>query len=471
VLHPDVHNWRKLSDALKRAATVMTKILVLCKSGRLHAIISALKSSTRPVELYALAEVENPGLEGIAGVRRGKTDSVEEVKAYAKEVQPDFVVIGPEEPLFAGVVNELEAIGIPCVGPKKEVARIEWSKAFARDLIRECLPWANPRYRVFTSVAGISDFLRELGDFVIKPDGLTGGKGVKVSGDHLADISDAIAYCREVFASGHAQIVIEEKLDGEEFTLQSFCDGTRVVHTIPVQDHKRLREGDRGPNTGGMGSYSCEDHSLPFLSSDDLAAAKRANTTIASALREKTHVPYKGILYGGFMATSEGVKVVEYNSRFGDPEVMNVLPLLETDFVSICEAIIDGTLSESHVKFARKATVCKYLVPSGYPAASKSPGTIDAVDIPQDTSGLRVFYAALHRGDGSKLELTSSRAMAFVGIGRNLGEAAQIAEAAAAKILGPVQHRKDIGSPALIQARIDHMRALRSKKNHSGRAA
>ncbi|MGE3702258.1 MAG: phosphoribosylamine--glycine ligase [Hyphomicrobiaceae bacterium] len=445
----------------------MTKILILCKSGRLHAIGRALKASRQSVDLYALAEVHNPGLDAIAQVKIGKTDAVAEVVAYAREIKPDFVVIGPEEPLFAGVVDALERIGIPCVGPKKAVARIEWSKAFARTLLSQYLPEVNPRFRVFSAVAGISDFLKDLGDFVIKPDGLTGGKGVKVSGVHLAGVSDAITYCREVFASGHEQIVIEEKLDGEEFTFQSFCDGTHVVHTIPVQDHKRLLDGDKGPNTGGMGSYSCEDHGLPFLAPSDLAAARKANEIVAAALRSETGIPYKGILYGGFIATRDGVKVIEYNSRFGDPEVMNVLPLLETDFVSLCEAIVEGTLSESHVKFAKKATVCKYIVPKDYPTAKKSPGVISAAEVAPDGPNLRVYYAALRRGEGSMLELTSSRALAFVGIGEDLAEAAEIAEAAAAKITGPVHHRKDIGSTALIKARVDHMRDLRSRERRT----
>lgn len=451
-------------------------ILIIDKSGRLHVIAWACRNrvakNVPQPKLYAFSEVKSPALSKLCEeVHRGRTDSVEEVTAYARKVRPDFVIIGPEEPLFAGIVDALEEMGIPCIGPRKDVARIEWSKAFARRLLAKHFPTVNPRHRIFSSVDGVSDFLRELGEFVIKPDGLTGGKGVKVSGDHLSSVEEAVEYCRYVFASGHSELVVEERIDGEEFTLQSFCDGTNVVHTIPVQDHKRLLDGDKGPNTGGMGSYTCADHSLPFLTHDDLSTARKVNELVAAALREDTGIPYKGILYGGFIATQNGVKVIEFNSRFGDPEVMNVLPLLQTDFVSLCQAIINGTLSQSHVHFANLATVCKYVVPAGYPGSKEATGGIRASDVPKETENLRVFHAAIDEETSGVFPLTASRALAVVGIGDSLEEAATIAENAAAQVSGPVHHRKDIGSSALIKARIDHMNALRPNQARRHKAA
>jgi phosphoribosylamine--glycine ligase len=256
--------------------------------------------------------------------------------------------------------------------------------------------------------------------------------------------------------------VIEEKLEGEEFSYQSFCDGRHVKDTVAVQDHKRAYEGDSGPNTGGMGSYSCEDRSLPFLRKQDIQQASQINMAVAEAVRKEIGGDgFKGILYGGFMITKNGLKVLEYNARFGDPEAMNVLPLLETDFIDVCEAIISGTLDKIRVSFRSKATVCKYVVPDGYPDKPKREVRID--NIPASTDNLKVYYAAVNqKADG--LYSTGSRAIAVVGIGNNLAEAEQVAEDAASKVNGPVRHRKDIGTSALIQRRIDHVNRLLGEK-------
>ncbi len=207
--------------------------------------------------------------------------------------------------------------------------------------------------------------VNELAGIVLKPDGLTGGKGVLVQGDHFQTRAEALEHCRNILKT-HPSVTIEEKLEGEEFSLQCLCDGRTVVATPPVQDHKRRFIDDRGPNTGGMGSYSCADHLLPFLDSAAVADGLEITRKVAEAIRLETGVPYKGIMYGGFMVTASGVKLIEYNARFGDPEAMNILPLLRTDFIDVCRAIIDGTLDRLDIVFEKKATVCKYVVPIGY---------------------------------------------------------------------------------------------------------
>jgi phosphoribosylamine--glycine ligase len=228
-----------------------------------------------------------------------------------------------------------------------------------------------------------------------------------------------------------------------------------------VQDHKRAYEDDNGPNTGGMGSYSCEDHSLPFLASSDLEAARSINEQVIRALAKETGQPYRGVLYGGFMATADGVRVIEYNARFGDPEAMNVLPLMTTDFVEVCIAVVTGTLDRLDVGFRPMATVCKYVVPEGYP---KKKGYGDP--IPFDRSmiegdgNVRCFWAAA-RLQGPDILLTDSRTVAFVGIGDTLGEAERHAEAGTKSVSGPIRHRHDIGTRKLVDARIAHMQALR----------
>ena len=309
---------------------------------------------------------------------------------------------------------------------------------------------------------GIDKYLRNINDFVVKPDGLTGGKGVKVLGEHLSTVRDAVEYCKEIFASGQSAIVIEERLDGEEFSLQAFCDGRHVINTVPVQDHKRAYSGDRGPNTGGMGSYSSADHGLPFLTNAEIQDAAEINRQVAMALTRETGELYKGILYGAFMLTSRGIKVIEYNARFGDPEVMNVLPIMKNDLLDVCLAIVRGNLNEIIIEFDRKATVCKYIVPKGYPQGGVSGEPVDLTDVPEASERLRVFYAAVDTDQSGQTCLTGSRALAFVGIGDSLAEAEWLAEHAAKRVRGPVFHREDIGTGDLIEKRTRHMRELRA---------
>jgi phosphoribosylamine---glycine ligase len=356
-------------------------------------------------------------------------------------------------------------LGIPCIGPTQSLARLESSKAFTRDLLaRHKIP-GNPAYRAFTSMEGIEAFLKELGDYVVKPDGLTGGKGVKLSDAHLYSINEAAAYCQQLLDEGHPAVVIEEKLDGEEFSLMSFCDGTHVSDMVVVQDHKRAGEGDTGPNTGGMGSYSCADHSLPFLLPEHVREASAINRAVARALASDTQQKYKGILYGGFMATAKGLRLLEYNARFGDPETLNVLSILKTDLADICEAIIEEKLDQLTIAFEQRATVCKYLVPEGYPDAPIKGVPIDLSRVPAESRNLRIYQSAVEPvPHGTGLSLTGSRAIAVVGIGDDLNTAQKIAEEAAMAVVGPVYHRKDIGTPELIQRRIAHMKALQAGK-------
>lgn len=435
---------------------------VIGKDGRTSAIIESLRQSKR---IAGTVEV-------LSGWKFSPFHSsrLEEVRLNLERLQrsnqaPDFVVCGPEEPLAAGegIVNWLQReFGIPCIGPTKELAKLESSKSFTRLLLAKHGIPGNPKFKIFSDLSGIESYLKELGSFVVKPDGLTGGKGVKVFGEHLDSIEDAVLYCQEVFDEGHPSIVIEEKLDGEEFSLQSFCDGTHVVDMPVVQDHKRACPDDTGPNTGGMGSYSCENHSLPFLGRDDLRQASAINKLVAKALLKETGEPYKGILYGGFMVTRDGVRLIEYNARFGDPEALNVLSLLRTDFADVCEAIIQGTLEKLPISFQKLATVCKYVVPDGYPEHPVKNEQIDLSRVPQESEKLKTFLAAVDKGDDGAYRLSGSRAIAFVGIGTNVAEAERIAESAASAVRGPVYHREDIGTSKLIAKRVAHMRALLS---------
>jgi phosphoribosylamine--glycine ligase len=283
---------------------------------------------------------------------------------------------------------------------------------------------------------------------------LTGGKGVRVQGDHFNTEEEAVAYCKEVLET-HASVIVEEKLDGEEFSLQCLTDGKTVVATPPVQDHKRAYEDDKGPNTGGMGSYSCENHLLPFLKKEHVKKALEITKKVAEAINQETGLYYKGVMYGGFILTKEGVKLIEYNARFGDPEAMNVLPLLKTDFVSLCQAIIVQELDRVKITFDKKATVCKYVVPDGYP---DNPVKDEKIEVSKIKKGNMYYASVEQKNDG--LYMTGSRAIAFLGVGSNLEEAEKIAEEAVSNVKGKVFHRKDIGTKELIQKRIEHVKSF-----------
>lgn len=434
---------------------VVVRALLVGNGGREHAIATAIAKSG--AELHSFMKARNPGILRISKSSEiGDTNDPKAVSAFGKKIKADFAVIGPESPLSAGVSDALEKEGIGCVGPRKDAARLEWSKSFTRKLIKKYRIPCNPKFKVFSGKEGLKEFAEELGDFVVKPDGLTGGKGVRVFGEHLRTIEDAVSYSEGIIESGD-RVILEEKLEGEEFTFQCFVDGKRVLGMPLVQDHKRAFEGDKGPNTGGMGSYSDSNHLLPFVKKKHLEDALRMMEKTVSAVRQETGFEYKGILYGQFMLTREGPKLIEYNSRFGDPEAMNVLSLLESNFSDVCRGIIDGKLGG--VKFAKKATVCKYLVPKGYPDSPEKDKVVRVDEKAIERAGARIFYASVYQRDGS-IYTMGSRSVGIVGIADTIEEAEKVAESSTAFVDGNLVHRRDIGTPALIRSRIEHMNSI-----------
>src|SRR3989338_5139739 len=357
---------------------------------------------------------KNPGIFPLSkNIEIGSYSDLEKIKEFAGENEIDFAFIGPEDPLSFGVVDALRDIGIESIGPTKLMARLETSKSFTRELLQKYNIDGNPNFKAFNKNNSdeIKDFMNELEGVVVKPDGLTGVKGVKVQGDHFNTKNEALDYCREVLET-HPAVIVEEKLDGEEFSLQCLTDGKTVIATPPVQDHKRAYENDLGSNTGGMGSYSCENHLLPFLKKEHVNAALEITKKVAKAINEETGLYYKGVMYGGFILTKDGVKLIEYNARFGDPEAMNVLPLLKTDFASVCQSIIVQELNRIRVEFEKKATVCKYAVPKGYPDKPLKNEKI-FVEKPKNA---KIYYASVEQKEDG-LYMTGSRAIAFLGIG------------------------------------------------------
>lgn len=436
-------------------------ILIVGSGAREHAIAAALCRSTQAAQLFCYGEALNPGIKQLVShYRVGKLSDTEAIVRFAIEKNINMAVIGPEAPLEQGLADLLWEKDIPVIGPKRQLAKIETSKLFARDLMQKYKIAGCPKYRQFMDMTGVSDFLQELGEgnYVVKANGLMGGKGVKVAGDHLHSFAEAILFCNEIFACGQ-RVLIEEKLVGQEFSLMAFCDGQHLVSMPVVQDHKRAFVADKGPNTGGMGSYSDANHSLPFLTKEDVRVANEINEAIINAVSVETKDRYIGILYGSFIATKKGIYAIEFNARFGDPEALNVLTILQSDLIGIFQAMEKGTLNDKLVDFAHQATVCKYAVPEGYP---DSPVKDVPIDICAVKNKSNLYLASVNAANG-KIYATGSRTAAYVGVAHSIFAAEEIAEREVCGIGGPLFHRKDIGTEQLIKHRIDEMRRLRQE--------
>ncbi|HET6454277.1 MAG TPA: phosphoribosylamine--glycine ligase [Armatimonadota bacterium] len=426
-----------------------SKCLLLGGGAREHAIGETICRSGS-VELFTLASNHNPGLYKLSRKYHILSErDVDGIADWAVEQDIDFAVIGLEDPLDVGLPDTLAGRGIPTVGPTQEAARLETSKRFLRDLMQRHDIAGQVEYRYFDRVDEVKDFLlHKDADYALKPVGLTAGKGVKVMGVQLASAEEAVSYARSVIEQrigGAPGLIIEERLIGEEFTLQAFVDGKSIVPMPLVKDFKLAYEGDRGPNTGSMGSYSQADGLLPFVSKQTYETALQILDEIVSAL-DAEGIVYKGIMYGQFCMTERGPKLIEINARFGDPEAINVLPLLQTDFVEICQAIISGTLTMLDVRFAPKATVCKYVTPPRYPTRPKVgvPLHLDRTAI--EALGVKIYFAKVNDGKEADTVLTTtSRSIALVGIGGSVAEAEAMAEEALNHVHGDHHVRHDIG--------------------------
>ncbi|MBU0615097.1 MAG: phosphoribosylamine--glycine ligase [Nanoarchaeota archaeon] len=432
------------------------KILVVGNDARTHVVAETLANSPQQPVLFTYMKANHPGLAKLSeDFELGDYNDLEKIKTFAESNAIDFAIIGPEGPLSEGVVDALDSIGIKSVGPVKALAKLETSKAFTRLLGKKYNIPGMPLFQVFESKGGLKEFAAKVDAFVVKPDGLTGGKGVMVQGDHFNTKEEGLKIAQELIEKDGI-IVLEEKLIGEEFSLMSLCDGKNLFDFPPVQDHKRAFVGDKGPNTGGMGSYTT-GKLLPFMTVQDLKDAHNITLKMAEAIEKETGIKYKGVMYGGFICTKDGVKLIEYNARFGDPEAMNILPVLKNDFVEVCKAVIDGTLDKITPSFREESTVCKYAVPEGYPSDPVSGRKISLKDVPSEA---KVYLASVEEKQG-EIYMSRSRAVAFVGIASDLEDAEVIAENAVSSVKGPVAHREDIGTMELIQKRIDHMKELR----------
>ncbi len=441
------------------------KVLVIGGGAREHAICDAIYRS-KNAELYSFMKNLNPGIAQLTKqYHLGQETDITKVVQFAKSKKIDMALIGPEAPLEKGLTDALQKQEISVCSPSQKAAQIETNKAWMRKLLHQYKIPGQLKYNVFSSSTDAEPFIEELdGNIAIKPLGLTGGKGVRVAGDHFTGTSEAMEYIQQVITTkigGSAQVLIEEKAIGEEFTLQAFSDGCSILTLPAVQDHKRLLPDDKGPNTGGMGSYSCADGLLPFLSKKEYDQGAYILSEIITSLRKEGY-PYIGPIYGQFMVTKKGIKIIEINARFGDPEAMNVLPLLQTDYVELCQAIINQELSDFHIHMDEQSTVCKYVVPEGYGYQSMINQPIHVNESAITKCGARLFYASVNQKD-NMIYTSSSRALAVVGIADELPQAEHIAEEALSYISGDhIFIRHDIGKNHLINQRVKNMNMLRA---------
>ncbi len=416
------------------------KILVVGGGGREHAIIKKLRENPGVEEIYAL-----PGNGGIAAdavcVNIGAKD-LDAITVFAKEKAVDYAVVAPDDPLVLGCVDALEAIGIPCFGPRKNAAIIEGSKVFSKDLMKKYgIPTA--AYEVFTSPAEALRYLETAPvPTVIKADGLALGKGVTVAMTR----EEAFSAVREImedkkFGASGDRIVIEEYLEGPEVSVLSFTDGTTVIPMVSSMDHKRALDGDQGPNTGGMGTVAPN----PYYT--DAVAAECMEKIFLPTIRamKAEGREFRGCLYFGLMITRDGPKVIEYNCRFGDPETQVVLPLLESDLLTVMQAVTAGRLAECEVRFRNAHACCVVLASKGYPGAY---GKGYEITIPEAVRP-NVYVAGAALKDG-KLVTSGGRVLGVTAVADTLPEAVKEAYALAEKITFENKYqRSDIGRRAM----------------------
>ena len=414
------------------------KVLVVGGGGREHAICWKLAQSPKVTELYCA-----PGNAGIAQVATCvpvKATDVEGMVAWAKENAMDFVMVAPDDPLALGMVDALEAAGIPAFGPKANAAIIEASKAFSKELMKKYnIPTA--QYETFTELDKALAYIQEQGaPIVVKADGLALGKGVVVA----ATVEEAEQAVREMmedkkFGASGSTVVIEECMVGPEVTVLAFCDGEHLVPMLSSQDHKRAYDGNQGPNTGGMGAFCPSPNYTPEIAE---FCQKNIFMPTVEALKAEGR-PFKGVIYFGLMLTEKGPRVVEYNARFGDPETQPLLSMLDTDLMDIFQACVDGTLDKVDVKWKDGAACCLVLASGGYPIAHKTGYVISGLD---KVEGAVVFHAGTKKDEEGNFLNNGGRVLGVTAVGSDLNDAISKAYAAAKPITWTDMHfRTDIG--------------------------
>ena len=427
------------------------RILVIGGGGREHALVWKLVQSPHVDRVYCAPG--NAGIARLAECINLKPTDLEGLANFAAAQHVDLTVVGPEAPLTAGIVDRFEARGLPVFGPATDPARIEGSKAFSKEVMAR-YGIATADYRAFDNpdeahayiVSRFAGMGEQGGGLVVKADGIAAGKGVFVA-DTAEQAHAAVDLMMRDRAFGPAgdRVIVEERLVGEEVSIMAFTDGENVAPMPPSQDHKRVFDNDLGPNTGGMGAYS-PTPSLP---------ASIVHEAVETVLRPAIHairdlgIPYKGVLYAGLMLTPHGLRVLEFNCRFGDPETQAVLPLLETDLVEVLSACVDCSLDSLEVRWKREAAVCVVAASGGYPGDYATGKLIEGLDRAGQEPGCLIFHAGTREQNG-QMYTDGGRVLGVTGTGADLPEAVARVYTALAHIRFEGMHfRRDIAARAL----------------------
>jgi phosphoribosylamine---glycine ligase len=448
------------------------RTLIVGHGGRESALASRMAEHS---ELYAFAGHANPSLLRYADASGGRLQTGDvcdaaAVAAFAREHEIDLAMVSADEPLQAGVVDALLAQGTAAVGPTRDGAEIEWNKVFARALLLEVAPEATPRLRVVQAPERVDEAIASFGDapVVVKPSGLTGGKGVKVMGPHLASHADAADYARSLLADRRHgdEVLIEEKIVGAEFTIQAISDGRTVVFPPATYDYPYRYDGDEGPGTGGMGSLSMPGSTLPFMTAAHYEqACSIIERIIARLTQQGRH--FSGVMNSGFFATADGVKVIEFNARFGDPECMNILSLFEGNWPEVMRSISVGSLTAADVPLRSEASLVLYLVSPDYALRQGPPVqfTVDPAEL--ERQGCHVFFSsAVQTGENSYRTVGTSRALALATTAPTLERArTRVVDCAASVPL--LEWRSDVGDERYLDGLSRLVERRRSAGEHS----
>lgn len=422
------------------------QILVIGGGGREHALVWKLAQSKHVKKIYAAPG--NPGIEQLAICVNIDINNPEEIANFAQSKKIDLTVVGPEGSLVQGVADIFEQRGLLLFGPNKAAARIEGSKIFAKELMKKYnIPSA--KYESFQDATAAKEYIQQQGvPIVIKADGLAAGKGVVVALT-MSEALDAVdkMLVNSEFGSAGSTIVVEEYLDGEEVSLLAFTDGKTISPMVAAQDHKRINDNDQGPNTGGMGTYAPAPILTPDLRQE--AICQVLEPVIKAMNLEGC--PYKGCLYAGLILTKQGIKVIEFNARFGDPETQVVLPLLETDLVNILLACVNGTLDNIKVRWSTNAAVCVVMSAQGYPASEYRKGDIiSGLEHIVEMDNVEVFHAGTGTNTQSDIITKGGRVLGVVGFDKTLQTAKELAYKGVEQIhFEGMHYRKDIAWRAL----------------------
>jgi len=420
------------------------KVLVIGGGGREHVLVWKIAQSPKVSQIYCAPG--NAGISKLAQCINIDADNIAKLVDFAQKEKIDLTVVGPELALSKGIVDEFNRKGLRIFGPSKKATEIESSKVFSKYLMKKYnIPTAT--YEVFQNSEKAFDYIKQQNfPLVIKADGLAAGKGVFIVKD-LVQARDALDALMEEKNFGEAgrQVVIEEFLEGEEVSILAFCDGKTVVPMVSSQDHKKIFDNDRGPNTGGMGAYS----PVPFCNhkSEEMVLQKILIPVIKGLQKEDRE--YKGVIYAGLVLTKEGPKVLEFNARFGDPETQAVLPRLETDLIEILLAVVEGNLSKVNIKWKDKATVCVILASGGYPGKYQKGKVIYGFEKLENKKDIIVFHAGTKLQEG-KIVTAGGRVLGVTAWDDTISKAKDKAYEGVEKIyFENMYYRKDIASKAL----------------------